>query len=168
MRKILFITILVIFLTAPTFGQGELQCEPVTITDAITGAQDLLTQAQTSLDSSDLESALAALDEITTLTQEAGALCRGWYWEGTGNNALGPVELEAGSYLVEYTGIGGQFGIFGITPENLAQQEFLMPTMENPSGEFSGRALIRVGGGRYMLSVTAANIQEWSVTLTQP
>lgn len=169
MRKILFIAILLLLLAMPTLGQGELQCEDESITAAIINTKVLLLQAQASLDSGDPEAAVTTLEEVAALTHQAVAACRGWHWEGVGNDALGPVELEAGSYLVEYEGIGGQLGgVFGITPQSLAQQEFLMPTMESPSGEFSGRFLFHVEGGRYMLSVTTANIESWTVTLTQP
>lgn len=174
MRKILSIIMLILLLTMPTFGQGDFQCTDLEVLQASFDVQDAASSVSPVLeDDQDMRAALNHLREAETLARNILAQCEGMGWSGTGNDVIGPLELGAGVYIVEYTGqAGGSLGVFSYGIENLDAEEFLFPEMiTGQSGDsLSGRSSLRLEGGRYLLDVTVASLtfEGWTLTLTQP
>jgi hypothetical protein len=161
-------------MTLPSMAQDE-SCDVQGMKAAVTTAQNLLEQAQTAIDSNDMASALTLIREAQGQLSNAYSRCEGWYFEDEGPEVLGPLELGEGVYIIEYASEvpDGPFpmGIFSVEFENLDEDELIWDSimeMRTEAGAFNGRQTVRLEGGRYLISIDAAGIKEWSLELSKP
>ncbi|MCB9455837.1 MAG: hypothetical protein H6671_07625 [Anaerolineaceae bacterium] len=150
-------------------------CTSDDLAASLATAQDSLTQAQIAVTNGDLQAALDFTRQVETQLRTAQSLCNGWNFEGDSTDALGPLELEEGVYILEYKVTVPEssfvFGALSIDFENLEKDElFFDGVLETytESGEFDARKTVRLDGGRYLISVDASSIGMWSISLSKP
>ncbi len=169
------VSILPLTMSTSMAQDEKVECNSEDMTTSITASQDLLGQAQTAIANGDLAMALTLLEETQRQITNGFSLCKGWYFEGEGPDALGPFELEAGVYIVDYASEIPEgsmpMGLFSIEFENLDQEEMIWDSvmeMRTEAGPFDGRQTVKLEGGRYMISVDATGITGWSFGLSKP
>jgi len=169
--------LLVLPVTAHALAQDgtELQCTAEDIAGSMSAVRAVLDQAQAALDSGDLSGALASLDQSVAAISDVRSKCNGWYFTGDGNDVIGPLQLEGGVYKLEYAGAvpGGilSIGMFMVDFENVDEEEWVTDSVMEvftESGDFAGGTSVRLDGGRYLISVDAAYLDEWTLRLTKP
>jgi hypothetical protein len=178
--KKLSVWILVLYSTLVPLGilnaqDDQPSCDTEEIATILAQAQDSLQQALVSMDAGDIGKTLSLLDEAANYIAVAHSQCHGWYFEGNGTDVLGPLELEGGVYILEYSSVLPDgpvaMGVLSIAFENLDQDELIFDNvteMRTEFGEFSGRKSVRIEGGRYLISVDAANVGDWTIQLVKP
>lgn len=160
---------------ASSAQDAAFQCSAEDMLASISRSEEALNQAQTSATNGDLQAAFDALKQISEEITSTETQCRGWNFIGTSSDALGPLQLEAGVYILEYTAIveEGAFvmGALVIQFENLDEEEFVFDSVletYDEAGEHSGRKTVRLEGGRYLISVEPGGISNWTIALTKP
>jgi hypothetical protein len=156
-------------------SSAPIQCNAEDISKSVADIQDNLNQAQAAATKGDLQAAIASIEKVNDLSQSALSKCKGWTFEGTGTDALGPLQLEKGTYILEYTYKIPEstfaLGVFGAELKNVDQEELIFDTVldtQSKAGEFKGRKAIKLAGGRYLISITATGLEDWTATLTKP
>jgi hypothetical protein len=119
---------------------------------------------------------LAALGKF----QSAVAVCNnGYVWSGYGDGSIGPIDLEQGTYILEFESLidmGEEFNYFnvhleGITDNNESDRYIIDhgipgdPDQEGEILETNGSAVLRLNGGKYLFNVEILNYREWSIKL---
>ncbi len=177
-NKILVISILftfVMFTNVLAQATTSYACSTDDVSTSISSSQEILQQAQTAIASGDIKEAMELLSKVEAENKNVQAKCKGWNFEGTRNDAIGPLELEAGVYIVEYTTsiVDSQMvlGVFGIEFENIEKDEMNFDTVletYTKAGEFTGRKSVRLDGGKYLISLTSQGVSKWSLSLVKP
>ncbi|MBZ0274842.1 MAG: hypothetical protein K8I60_01785 [Anaerolineae bacterium] len=150
-------------------------CTPDDLATSLTTTQDLLTQAQAAVTGGDIQVAIEFLRQVETEARAAQSLCKGWTFEGDSTDALGPLELEGGVYVLEYKVEVPEsnfvFGAFTVEFENVGKEELIFDHVietYSEAGEFDARKTVRLDGGRYLISVNPSGIGAWSISLSKP
>ncbi len=91
------------------------------------------------------------------------AVCQGLAFTGSGNQTVGPLELEEGLYIVEYGYTEGA-KIFLATVTAIGSDEVLAPIFAASAGQ-SNSGTLEFKGGKYLFSLQAQG--EWHFNLTQ-
>jgi hypothetical protein len=151
------------------------QCTSDDVLASVAKADELLTQVQNSASSGDIQAAFEAIRQISGELTSIQSLCQGWNFSGTGADALGPLELEAGVYVLEYSAEVEEsafiLGGFVVQFENLDAEEFVFDSVletYDEAGVHTGRKTVRLEGGRYLISVEPAGLIGWSLIMTKP
>lgn len=90
------------------------------------------------------------------------ATCNGLAFTGSGNQALGPLELE-GVYITEYGYTEGE-NVFLANVTRVGADETIMPIFNSQTGQSSSGTL-DLEGGKYVIAVQAYG--EWHLTFTK-
>ena len=158
-----------------SIAQDDVACSSDDMAASISTSQDLLAQAQTAIDNGDLATALTLLGKTQRELTNASSLCTSWYFEGEGPDALGPFELESGVYIVDYASEVPDslmpMGIFSVQFENIDKDEMIwddVTEMRTEAGPFDGRQTVKLEGGRYLISVDATGLKEWTTGISKP
>lgn len=150
-----------------TFAQGEADCDLQQI------KEEYLEAIGSSQDWNEL---LAVLGEF----HSAVAVCNnGYVRSGYGDGSLGPVELEQGTYVLEYESSidrGEVFNYFNVHLEAITDdgesEDYIInddspddPEREGEIAETNGSAVLRLNGGMYLFRVDVLNYRDWSLRL---
>lgn len=176
--KLLIICILFTFaMFTNVFAQNDstYECSAKDVSTSISSSQEILQKAQDAVTSGNIKEAMELLSKAESENKNIQAKCKGWNFEGTRNDAIGPLELEAGVYIVEYktSVLDSQMvlGVFGLEFENIEKNEMNFDSVletYSKAGEFTGRKTVRVEGGKYLISLTAQGISQWSLSVIKP
>jgi hypothetical protein len=119
---------------------------------------------------------LAALSKF----QSAVAVCNnGYAWSGYGDGSIGPIDLEQGTYILEFKSsidLGEEFNYFsvhleGITDDSESDRNVIdhdTPSDPDRAGEVietSNSAVLRLNGGKYLFNIEVLNYRDWSIKL---
>ncbi len=122
----------------------------------------------------------ATLSETLNEFQSVVATCNeGYIWSGFADSQIGPIELEQGVYILEYTSTvdrGEVFNYFNVdltsvTDESESEDYIIyddFPGDESHEGEIvelKGGATLRLNGGKYLFELDLLNYQDWTVRL---
>lgn len=181
MKRILSFLVLSLLAICPTVTQVAAQdgpsadCASEDMVAAIETLEDALARAKQAATDGDLTTSLDLLTEASRLMMTTQAQCRGWYFEGNGSDVLGPLELGGGIYVLEYassvpSGLVSM-GMLTIEFEPIEHDESIwdqVMEMRTEAGEFSGRKTFRLSGGRYLISMEAMYLGDWTIQLVKP
>jgi hypothetical protein len=178
LRKLLVICILFTFpMFTNVFAQDaeSYECSTEDVSTSVSSSQEMLQQAQAAITAGNIKDAMEILSKVESENKNIQAKCKGWNFEGNRNDAIGPLELEAGLYIVEYktSVLDSQMvlGIFGLEFENVEKDEMNFDSVlesYTKAGEFTGRKTVRLEGGKYLISLTAQGINQWSLSVIKP
>lgn len=176
--KITFISLgvfLIITCISSAQDSAQVACTPDDIKLSVTNTQQALQQIETALSTGDIQASLELLKDIENEARSIQSKCKGWNFAGVGTDALGPLELEPGVYILEYKAdiASGPIvmGTLGINFENLDAEELIFDSVLEvfqKVGEQTGRKIVRLEGGRYLISLDAGNLNGWSLSLSKP
>lgn len=151
------------------------QCTLDDIQESIDNVRQTIVQIEDSLSSEHIQLALDLLKNVEDEARKTQSKCIGWNFAGDSTDALGPLELEAGVYILEYKVDVAQgpivMGTLAIDFENLDAEEFIFDSVLEilqQAGEQTSRKTVRLKGGRYLISVDAANLNGWTISLSKP
>ncbi len=171
-RWIVLIVAVLLLAVVPAGAQDELSCAAEDVTGALDAIETALASAREAVDEGDLAGALAAIEEVEATAAEVQQQCRGWMWEGTNEDAVGPLSLEAGVYVLNFEVTASQsYGVFNAVFTNLDEEEFIGDFVNeslDEVGTYTGRQVIRLEGGRYLIGVDALGVEDWSLHLEKP
>jgi hypothetical protein len=132
------------------------------------------------LESIDVAQSWAELLATLSKFQSAVAVCNnGYVWSGYGDGSIGPIDLEQGTYILEFESsidIGEEHNYFnvhleGITDEDESDPYIIgheIPGDPGRAGEMietGNSAVLRLNGGKYLFNVEVLNYRDWSIKL---
>ena len=174
MRKsiaLLGLLALLTMLTCPTYAQGR----DDTASECDFGSV-VIRHVETIRISENWGQLLEALKEF----QVEIAVCNGGYtWSGYGDSMLGPIDLEAGTYVLEYVSSvdrGEVFNYFGVHLVGLTDaresDKYIInddvPGEQDRRGEVievKGGTSLRLKGGMYLFEVSLLSYLDWTFRL---
>lgn len=157
-------------LTCPTYAQSGDDTAPECDFGSV-----VMMYVETIRSSENWSQLLEALKEF----QVEVAVCNGGYtWSGYGDSMLGPIDLEAGTYVLEYVssvdrGAINYFNVHlvGLTDANEIDKYIIhddVPDEEGRRGEViqvKGGTSLRLKGGKYLFEVSLLNYLDWTFRL---